>query len=193
MKPTFFFDIDDVLLDTQRYYWQFLGLEKQTFDTRVLQSIPKKRFYDFRRSEYFSKIPPLVSSNIFNLISSKYPVRLITNIPQYCLLPRLQNLTDIGYNFTSIDMAGPERSGTNPAIPKSTIIDNYLDLNCPALFFDDSLLNCIDVLSKFRNQCQVVLFDRPHNRSQSLPKEIERATGWCEILRIIRRFLGLVE
>jgi hypothetical protein len=181
----FFLDVDGVILDLEtalvdflrRHYLPDLPVGYQPRNWALTEEFGdlniREAWDGFVGSTDFSSMPPLVSTETFNRLSSSYPVYLITNLTEAQRLSRLENLRLHGLTFQALHMAGFFTFGLPDYPTKAETIRRLRQADAKAVFLDDHPKNCLDILENVPDSA-VYLMSRPHN-------EAIKDEGWTRV------------
>jgi hypothetical protein len=195
-RMEFFLDVDGVILDLEtalvdflrRHYLPDLPADYQPRNWALTEEFGKLNIREawdgFVGSEFFSSMPPLVSTETFNRLSSSYPVYLITNLTEAQRRSRLDNLRLHSLAFRELHMAGFFTFGLTNYPTKAEAIRRLRRADAKVIFLDDHPKNCRDILENVVD-AEAYLMTRPHN--QDLADEgWTRVTDWDDFLSRVR-------
>lgn len=191
-KLEFFLDVDGVILDFESAFMDMIrdlyipdlpqGYIPKTWD--MGEEFPgvdmKKAWDEFVGSDRFTKLPPLVDQERFNILSKQSPVYLITNIPDHLIDARLENLETHKMNHDGVYTGGHWDFGMEGYPSKSERIAALHQNGNQIIFMDDHPTNCRDVKAAFPDS-QVFLMSRPHNQNEE-DAAWKRVDGWKAFL-----------
>ena len=196
MKPILFLDVDGVLLDfetsfidffrskhpgriPQDYEWIHWNLEKDFPDVDI-QALAMEHL----QSESFGNMESLVTRHEYlETLFYVEHIHLVTNIPEFAIEKRAENLKNHGIRFTTLNKGGFYNFGEENYPTKMdaihTVIKEYnyrLDKD-RFLFLDDSQHNCTDIKEEFP-LFEVYLRSRKHNEGVPYDSRYKRVRDW---------------
>ncbi|MCP4754353.1 MAG: hypothetical protein GY866_26000 [Proteobacteria bacterium] len=189
----FFFDVDGVILDFERSMVDFVrdAYIPELPEDYLPQSWEMNGEFDnldivevwerFIGSDRLSQLDSLVETDSFNDLAQRYPVYLITNLPNDQYLKRQKNLSMHNLKYTDMYFAGHYDYGLKDYPTKSAAIAKLHKSDKRLVFLDDHPKNCEEVRSSFPDS-DVFLMDRPHNRKTEDADWI-RVADWKDFLQ----------
>ena len=205
-KKQIFLDVDGVLLNFHKSFAWFLE-ERYSFksnnteiahtDSLIKHAEKNVEFselaeklkdrtviYDFWASKYFSILESFVDISSYNQVAEKYPIYLVSNLPNNQKKSRTENLALRGFKYQNIFFAGFDNYG-EPNYPlKSEIILQEAKKDAEIIFLDDLTINCKDIKQTIPN-ARVFLLDKSYNRKEKLPEGCIRVADWEEFKSLI--------
>ena len=184
-------DLDDVLTDfvggLAKYLNKFYGTSftRDDFYTFDLQEVwggtreeAIQKVLDFYRSDFFKNLKPFEDAQeAVNLLSQKHEMIIITSRPRFI---EKETVTWVEKyfpgNFSKIYFA-KDHADINQGKEKLEICE---EVNVDVLIDD-----CLEHLTKHKNNTRLFLYDAPWNRNKFTPNGIERVKSWKEIVRKI--------
>ena len=188
----FFLDVDGVILDFESAFVDFVRDEylpglpadyvPQSWEMSTeFESLDIVEVWErFVDSDRFARLDLLIDAESFNRLSDKYPVYLVTNLPDSQYKSRKDNLDFHRLVYKDLFLAGHFNFGDQSYPTKSATIAKLHRNGEQMVFLDDHPKNCLDVKSAF-NESKVFLMSRPHNKGLENEKWI-RVENWEEFL-----------
>ncbi len=191
----FFLDVDGVILDFESAFIDFVRDEylpdlpadyvpqswEMSTEFGSLDIVEVwERFVD---SDRFARLDLLIDAESFNRLSDKYPVYLVTNLPESQYNSRKDNLDFHRLVYKDLFLAGHFNFGDQTYPTKSATIAKLHHNGEQMIFLDDHPKNCLDVKSAF-SESKVFLMSRPHNKGVESQEWI-RVENWEEFLNSV--------
>ena len=189
----FFLDVDGVILNYEAGLidWFIKNYEpkftppKDTF----WESSPVVKKYDinkldseFLKSPALGQLSPLISLEDYKILTDKYPVYLITNIPEESIIMRERNFHQLGKTYKAIYSAGLVKY--HPDYPtKSEKILELSKPNTEIIFLDDLSDNCAEVKKNIPH-AKVFLMEGKRNLGVADSNLWFRTKNWTEFLKL---------
>lgn len=192
-----FFDIDGVLLNFEHAFVAWMNVEygmglpsdyeAEDWDfTEVLDSDElDRRWRRFLAVPEAAHMQPLIAPERFNALAQGHEVHLVTAFPLPHMEQRVQNLSNLGFVYQSLNHCGFLVFDDHTPKTKAQIISELRRHPESALFVDDHPDNCMDVVQNCRD-VEVWLMSRRFNRNFEHP-DVKRAKDWDHLLRRLGR------
>lgn len=170
----FYLDVDGVILDFEGAIIDFVrdhylpdlpkDFSLKTWEmTEEFKELDIGEVWDrFIKSDRFKRLSLLIDHQSFNALANRFPIHLVTNIPNDYYQSREENLKLHTLEYTGLHLAGHFDFGEKGYPTKSATIEKLHKPGSKLIFLDDHPKNCQDVKDHFP-ESSVYLMSRPHN------------------------------
>ena len=126
----------------------------------------------------------MVDISSYNQVAEKYPIYLVSNLPNNQKKSRTENLALHGFKYQDIFFAGFDKYGELDYPLKSEVILKKAKKDSEIIFLDDLTINCKDIKQAIP-KARVFLLNKAYNRKEKLPEGCIRVADWEEFKSLI--------
>ena len=195
-----YIDFDDVLCETAR---ALSDVAKEVFQ----RDVPYEQITEFNLEHAFSlsgdqieqlmdhaheidfleKLEPTPDAvdGVKQLLEMGHEVVIVTGRPSYCHEGSLRWMQRFG--LASLEIIYVDKYGRAPKIQPGTVPPMLSLEEFNRLSFDiaiDDSPTALDLLSS-RDNCRILIYDRPWNRDYISPGNMQRCCGWMDVLSAV--------